>query len=165
MRPTVDEITTAVRDFTRSRSYREAEKRLDFWAVVLLGPERRIPRHFGDNEGAWPVRVGTTRDPKAYAERADYEAGHTVAYVPLAWVWTLSQRHALRLKARLDELLLGSAEEHRMRHAWRDINDPEVDWPVLLEDAVSQWPEEIEVFGDESKVMRTMREARRGRGR
>lgn len=165
MAATVEQITKAVRDITRTRSFLEAEKRLDFWAVVLLGPDRRIPRHFGDNQGSWPVRVGTTRDPKAYAERVDYEAGHTHSYVPLDWAWTLSHRHALRLKARLDELLLGTDERNRLRHAWRDITDPAVDWPILLADAISQWPEEIEVFDDQSKMMRTLHEARkRARG-
>lgn len=158
---TVEQITKAVRDITRTRSFLDAEKRLDFWAVVLCGTAERVPRYFGDNEGHHPVSVGTTQNPKAYARNVDNVAGHTYAHVPIDWVWTLSQSHALRLQQRLDEMLLGAENRHRLRGRWRDLEEPKRDWPILLADAISQWPEEIEVFDDQAKMMRTLHEARR----
>lgn len=158
MRPTELQITDAVRKLTSSVAYREAEKRLDFWAVVMLGTQRRVPRDWGDNEGAWPVRVGVTQDPDAYAARVDLEAGSLHEHAALAWVWTPSRTHANRLKARLDELLLGSEEKRRLRHTWRDVNDPEIDWPILLGEALRG--ARIDVFDDDERMRRTLREAR-----
>lgn len=158
MRPTELQITDAVRKLTSSVAYREAEKRLDFWAVVLLGPTHRVPRTWSDNEGVWPARVGVTQDPDAYAARVDLEAGGVHQHVALAHVWTASRAHANRLKARLDELLLGTNEAGRLRHAWRNISDPEIDWPILLGEALRG--AQIDVFDDDERMRRTLREAR-----
>lgn len=161
MPATVSQITDAVARLTRSTAYRDAEKSLDFWAVVMFGPTQRVPRRFGDNEGAWPVRVGITQDPTDYAARIDLDAGGLHEHVALAHVWTQSRRHAIRVKARLDELLLGATGSNRLRHAWRDICDPDIDWPILLSQALADHhSERIEVFGDEERITRILHAAR-----
>ena len=156
----------AFKRLTSSAAFKAAEEKLEFWAVVLIGTLGRVPKAFGDNYGWWPGRVGITRDPKEYARRIDLEQSHE--HVALEVVWTESHRHALRLKAKLDVLLLGEAEINRIRHGWRDLDDPEITWPILLGqalDEIRECGEAVEVFSSEMRLQRIINEARkRGRG-
>lgn len=127
-----------------STAYRNAEKDLDFWAVVLLGTRGRVPRNWSDNYGVWPVRVGLTQQPEDYAARVDLDAGAIHEYVALEWTWAASKRHATRVKTKLDHLLLGVDERNRLRNAWRTVEDPAIEWPILLAQAI----QEIEAGGE-----------------
>ncbi len=160
MPATEDEIADAVRKMVASRGYREAERRLDFWAVVLCGTVRRIPRHFGDNEGAWPVSVGVSRDPESYGDDVDRRSGHVVEHKVLRWAWAESRVHANRVKACLDDMLVGKQAENRLRHSWRDVSDPFVVWDIFLPEVHRELGGRIELFDDEEKMRRILREAR-----
>lgn len=158
-----DEIAAGVAKLKRTDAYRQAEKELDFWSVMLIGPAQRVPRHFGDNQGVRDVRVVATSDPKAYLKRCNVEHGVWPRKI-LAITWTLSGRHAARLKDKLDGMLLGEADKNRLLQGWRDLEDDvDIVWPILLRQAVSEINERehIEVFGEDEKVERIMRHAGR----
>ena len=85
--------------------------------------------------------------------------------VPLAVigaVWCPTPQHAALLKQVLDEILLGRRpEENRLRHAWRHLGDPDVAWPIILNDALDQLRQrriDLDVFDDEERARRIERE-------
>lgn len=137
MRPPPDVQSEQTRRVLAERSFamRDARKKASHVAVCLIGFGERVPRYMGDNMGAWPVRVSTTSRPRDVAKKPDLESPlHKI--VVLEMVWTPSDQHAKRLKAKLDELLLGSSSDSRLRHGWRHVDDPAVIWPILLGQAV-----------------------------
>jgi hypothetical protein len=150
---------------TRSRAFRHEEERLEFVAVCMIGYTERVPRRFGDNAGAWPVRIATTVKPKAVATRPDLESPLWEIKV-LELVWCESDAHAKRLKARLDTLLLGTSQDCReLRHGWRDLPaEPAVVWPVILEEALAdiRRREQIVVYSEEQRLERVSARMRRG---
>jgi hypothetical protein len=147
----------------QSRAYKAAEGDLEYVAVCLVGYEQPVPRHFGDNQGAWPVRVATTSKPQEIVRKADSENPlHGVRILEI--VWTASLAHAKRLKAELDKLLLGSGQEDRaLRHGWRDCEaDPAVAWAILLEDALRvlrRSSSGFDVFDESEKRRKTEKKA------
>ena len=146
----------------RGRAFIAASNRLNYVAVCLVGYEGRVPRHFGDNEGCWPVRVATSSKPKEISKRMDLESPiHKVTVHD--FVWTASDAHAKRLKAALDKLLLGASQESRaLRHGWRDAEaEPAVLWPILLEDALNGLRQEgaFSVFGEEERLVKAAKAA------
>jgi hypothetical protein len=160
---TLDEqLTAAIEKLKRSHKFKAAEKRLDYWAVMLIGPEERVPRRFGDNAGVFDVRVAASSDPEGYLRRHQIEHGvHRRQIVAL--VWTESAAHAKRLKDKLDELLAGTAAG--LLGNWRDIDgDPDVTWQILLAQALREIEargETIEVFGEQERLARVAQEAGR----
>ena len=152
---------------TSSKAFKAKEKELEHVAVCLIGYGGRVPKEFGDNRGAWPVRIATTNKPRDVAKRPDLESPlHQI--MVLEMVWTESDAHARRLKAKLDTLLLGTSSDNRaLRHGWRDLdNDPAIVWPILLGEALEQirQRERIEVMGEDERVRR-IAAALRGRVR
>lgn len=131
-------------------SFKDARKKSTFTAVCLIGYVGAVPKHFGDNQGVWPVRVVTTVRPHYEASRLDYASPvHKVRVLDL--VWTETKDHAKRLKATLDVLLLGTGASNKvLRHGWRDIEtEPEIVWPILLSEALRTLAgkrEKVEVF-------------------
>ena len=118
-----------------TRSEIAAKKKLDLVAVVLVGYAEMAPRGFGDNQGERPVRVHTTRDPVALvADLAREHPRHRL--VLLEHVWCDSEAHAKRLRAALDQQLLGDEDAHRLAYAWRDMPEPDLAWPIMLADAL-----------------------------
>jgi len=163
MRMSEQQIADAVAKLKRTDAYLAAERDLDFWAVMLIGPAQRIPRHFGDNQGVRDVKIAATSDPKAYLKHVNNANGVHTRKI-LAITWTLSGRHATRLKRRLDVMLRGDDDKNRLLQGWRDLeDDPEIVWPILLSQAVAEISEreEIEVFGEDERVERIMRHAGR----
>jgi hypothetical protein len=147
----------------RGRAFRAAAAKTDYVAVCLLGYEGSVPRHFGDNQGAWPIRVATTTRPQDIAKEID-RANPLHAVKVHDYVWTPTEAHAKRLKAGLDKLLLGTTEESRaLRHGWRDCADPAVAWAILLEDALRdiRRREAFEVFDDDERRRRIISKVRR----
>lgn len=157
---------------TQTRSFRAAEKEASYHAVCLVGYEKAVPRFFGDNRGAWPVRVTTSKKPRDAAKRSDLE--HPLhELVVLDFVQVETEEHARILKATLDELLLGSSEDNKaLRHGWRDIEqDPGVVWPILLNDAIRKLTDtandmrratEFLIFDEAEKNRRVKTSARKG---
>jgi hypothetical protein len=141
----------------RGRALRAATAKAEFVAVCLLGYTKRVPRDFGDNQGAWPVRVTTSTNPGDLARKPDQENPlHEVRVHDYVWVET--DAHARRLKSRLEALLLGSGEA--LKGSWRDCDDPLVLWPILLQQAL----EELDMvsFDDRERIARASRRAMRG---
>lgn len=109
----------------RSKAYRSAAQRLNCHAVCLIGFEKPHPAYFGDNRGAYPVRVATSTKEMTAADRADLDSPFS-AIVVLEYVLVNSEAHAKRLKDALDEILLGQQEEKEnngLRHRFRDVRD------------------------------------------
>lgn len=167
--------TAAERRRVLSRSMRAAEKRSDITWVCLIGWEGPRPRYFGDNSGAWPVRIVTTKKDRTAAKEADLETPH-VGVVVLEKVAVPTAEHAKRLKAALDKALLGEVDakgNEAMRHAWRDLmgcwetgDDRAIWWGVILEDAlrtVKKQAREFEIMDGKERDRRIAASARRGR--
>jgi hypothetical protein len=139
----------------RSKAFKAEAESLEWVAVCLIGYAERVPRHFGDNQGVLPCRVAVTNNPKKVATRPDLESPlHEIKVLEL--VWCPSDRHAKRLKEKLDTLLLGTADnELGLRHGWRDLdNEVAIVWPILLAEALRdiRRREEIDVYSDEERL-------------
>ncbi len=156
----------------RSRAYRAAEADLGYHAVCMIGYARPVPRDWGDNRGVQPVRIAMSKKPRDAARRPDIESPiHQIEV--LDYVLVESEAHARLLKAKLDELLVGTSDESKaLRHGWRDLDgDHTMVWPILLEQAVreltaaakSRRATSFSVFDEAEKERRVTRRAR-GRG-
>lgn len=115
----------------------------DATCVALIGFDRPAPREFGDNKGAWPVRLSIGSDPQAALRRADLEQPYRELKI-IGTVWCPTRVHAERLRDVIADLLLGK-QESELRHGWRDVEDPHAAWSVLLGQAIEAvqavWPE------------------------
>lgn len=131
----------------------------------MIGYSERVPRYMGDNLGAWPIRFATTKKPRDVAKKPDLEQPlHKVTVLEM--VWTNSDRHAKRLKDALDLLLLGSGQDTKLRHGWRNVDDPATTWVELLNQAlvlVNGGRETIDVFGQKEWERRLHKAQRGGR--
>jgi len=160
------QIADAVVKLRRSQTYRRAAERLDMVAVCLIGYAGPVPIRIGDNTTPWPVRIVVTREPETVTRRSDLE--HPLhELTTLAWVWTESEAHARRLKAAIDEALLGADPIMvGLRHSWRDIVDePLVKWGLLLDQALRALRhrgEVIRLLSDQMRDQRIVQEAQRG---
>jgi hypothetical protein len=142
------------------RAKREALQSLDFVMVFLLGFETAAPWDFGSNHGYLPVRVHTTKPgnykgliKKLQAEQPRYKL------VRYGHIWTGSDKHAKRLKDRLDTALLGSLADDNMHGTWKNIASPSETWDLLLIEAVRDIKaggETIEFYSD-AAVERAMK--------
>ena len=129
------EPTVSGRQRRQSPLEAKVERELDIVAVCMVCYRERVPRSFGDNEGVWPVKFVVTKDHREAHKIAAYESPvhkvDTRHYVLVQG--KLSGRH---LKTKLDELLLGQSEVSKLRHAWRDVVDPDMVWDILLGEAL-----------------------------
>ncbi len=138
---------------------RNAKASLDFVMVCLVGYERPMPMAFHDNQGAIAVRVHTTKPGNYRGLMKKLQAEQALCRLK-RWghVWVGSDQHAKRLKGRLDVGLIGNASQELLEH-WKDLADPELFWPILLDQAVQEiraGGESIE-FYDDDDVERAMR--------
>lgn len=144
-----------------SEAMRSARRSLDYVMVALIGYEQEAPWDFGYNDGYLPVRVHTTKPgnyrallKKLQAEQPRYKL------VRYGFVWVASDQHAKRLKAKLDEALLGCATQRRqLLDHWKNVSTPDLAWPVLVKQAaddIRAHGEEIEFF-DDAEVERAMK--------
>lgn len=156
------ELDAAIDQLKRTRSFRSAEKDLDYRAVALVGFTEPCPGPLGSNQVRYPVRVAMGKSPEDAAETDD-RGNPIFEPVVLAYVWTRSDRHARRLKEALDRRLLGADPTMtRLRGYWRDLPEWEVAWPILLGDAIKDLQdagEAIEYFSEEIRIQRTRRHA------
>lgn len=100
---------------------REIEAQLDFVAVVLIGPAQRQWRRPHDNKGYWPMKIGTTRDPKGYLRAEDKTWERVIGH---ALVWVMTQARADKLQRAMEELMAGMTVKVREDRSFYDI-DPE----------------------------------------
>jgi len=147
----------------QSRQEAHIERELGHVAVCLIGYTKPVPRRFGDNgSGGRAVQFVTSAKPKASA-RAHDRGNPYHRVVVLESIWTLSSHHAQALKTKLDGLLLGNRADAKLRHGWREVDDPVVMWGVLLAQAVREI--DAEVFDDHGHALRIRRVyERRARG-
>ena len=141
----------------RRQSPQEAiiERQLGITAVCMISYAQRVPRHFGDNEGAWPVKFVVTQKPRNAAKIDDLASPiHKVSVRHMVNV--RDKDAAKRLKNTLDSLLLGSASASKLRHGWRDVDDPDLTWDLLLGEALRTT--RLEGFDEEEKTRRIQRE-------
>lgn len=130
------------------------ERQLGITAVCMIAYTARVPRHFGDNLGAWPVKFVVTAKPHG-AAKVDDLANPLHRVVVRHMVNVRDKEAAKRLKTRLDELLLGDSKESRLRHGWRDVDDPDVVWDLLLAEALRTL--HLEGFDEGEKLRRIRR--------
>lgn len=135
-----------IADFERrSRSYKSDASAAEHRMVALVGWEGPRPRDWGDNIGAWPVTIKYGKSARQIMEGIDAATPH-VRVLILEHVWVQTEAHARRLKAALDNRLLGEqeAQEHApLRYSWRDVNGVFQDetqramwWSIILAGAV-----------------------------
>ncbi len=155
---------TALASLYSDADRRDAEGKLDWWAVCLVGVRDPIPERIGSNSTRSPVKVVVCRDPTTAAKRADYEQPiHPLE--TLRYVWVLTEVRGKRIKAALDILILGDdAQLVELRFAWRDMPEWERKWDELLQQAVldvyegelakglARKGEMIETFDEEGKA-------------
>lgn len=99
-------------------------------AVTLRGPIGAVPRHFGDNMGARPVKLSTTtvwRDE--IGRRCDLEHYIETEHKTLVRVWTIGEVWASRLAEGIRERVLSGGQE--MRNGWVDLGHDMDDGDLL----------------------------------
>lgn len=130
----------------RSRSRRDAEKRVNTHSVCLIGVSEAVPRYMGDNYGAVPVRCVTAKKERTAAQKYD-AVQWTHRVVILESVHVPSEEHAKRLKAAIDTILHGEMVDNDndpLRHNWKDVRgcfDDEFSrqlwWGIVLDHAIN----------------------------
>lgn len=127
----------------RSAEQKSAEDALDHHWVSLIGWEKPLPGHFGDNRGVWPVHVEVNGDWRQSGVVFDRQQPHVRA-ARFDVIGVGSREGAYALKTALDEALAGRETEtgaDPLRHRSRDVAGfgDFLDWwgPVLL-DAISR---------------------------
>ncbi len=134
------------------RAFRERE----YVAVYVEGPDRPIPRKFGDNQGGWPVRVGIT---SSWTDKVTKESNR---HTPYHWqgclfrVWTEGKHNAHRLKAAIERLIQSRAEHIKMN--WLDLGH-ELDLDIFEFECHDVGKRQgIKCWDDEGLVMRLRRQ-------
>ena len=154
----------AMKRLRQSPAFRRAEKKLDFWAVVLHGYTGPKPVEFGDNKGLHPLRVGITRDVDAYIRQLNiHQPMHPLK--ALHWVYVQGDTRADRIKAKIATALVGVDSQNHIRESWCNTDaDVDIVWTVLLGDAMralADGGETIEIFDDYEVVNMIIAEARK----
>lgn len=115
--------------------FKAAEAKAGHVSVCLVGYEQPLPRSFSDNKGARPCTVAMTSDRPRLLQQDKFRHWHGSPSV-LAEVRVIDSRHGAELRATLMERLLGSSDA--LDHGWRDIDEPDIVWPILLADAMRE---------------------------
>lgn len=141
----------------RSRAYLDAEHRLSFAALCVIGPHHRQRRRWDDNEGAMPTRLVVTSGDPANASR-DYNRGvHSPdqIYHTLAYAYWQSREHAERVKDWLEERL----KPDPMLHGWWNMEAWQ--WEIMVGEAAKEL--RFNSWDESAKVEAVAREAARRR--
>lgn len=130
------EISSYLDAHRTARDFQVVEARLGLVAVVLIGHKIPTPKPNG-NGTENPTFMAIGKDPKDAAKKTQLENPNKYSpRIPLRWVWTKSEAHAKRLKAALDERILGNDPAMvELNGKWRDLPEWEVKWNELLADA------------------------------
>lgn len=134
-----------------------AEDELGHHWVTVLSIERPVPRRFGDNRGMLPIWVEAHADWRHSGRSFDLQQpAEAMRAIRLAVLGVRSDEHARRLKAALDEALMGREADHEsdpLRSRFRngiDLGDIDAWWTPLLMDALLRCETaaaSFEVFG------------------
>lgn len=157
MPATVEQITEAVRKLTSSRAYKAAESELDFAALCIVGTFDLVPRSFGDNEGAHPVRLVVTTGEPRHAATIFNRGVHSVGFLyhTQAYVYLNTRTHAERMKTWIEEQL----RFEPMLGGWFD-SDP---WQFEIMFGEAARTLGFETFDEAEKMRRVLARARKGR--
>lgn len=167
-------ITDNIERMRRSISYRDAERRLGYVAVVMVASATALPRYadedgvgqFSHNDRGYHVAVSVVQDPDRHAAEisaTQYQVPATV----VAYVWVASKAHGDRIKSRIETALGGDRDENWVRNRWywingeRNLRDA---WDVLLASAlqdIEMRGEYVETWDDRQKFDRVFQESRR----
>lgn len=154
MPATEAQITDAVRRVTAMRSYRDAERELEFAALCVVGTHTRQRRTWDDNHGGHPTRlVVTTGDPAKAVET--YNRGvHSIdgLYHTLAYVWVRTRDHAEKMREWIETQIKGEP----MLSGWTDIEP----WQFEILFGAAADALGFETFDDQEKVRRVLTRAR-----
>jgi hypothetical protein len=142
-----------------ARSARHVEDDLAFCAVCIVGTARKVPRDFGDNEGAQPLRIVVTTGNPQHAPRVFNRGVHSpgFVYVLHAYVYVRTEEHGNRLKDAMEKSMDSYTET--MLHGWEDGE------PWMLELLLGQAVEELgyDVWDEQGKQDYIARAAKRRR--
>jgi hypothetical protein len=165
MGATVVALRPEIERATRTKAYLEAERKLDFVAVCLIGSRHPMPLQVGSNRTITPVDVVFSRKPEDAPKIKD-RAWPTGQCELLDHIWTESEAHAKRLKDAIITRILGDDPEMvRLRHTWLDLPNYEIAWGFLVKDALMDLKsrrETVSIFSTEQKIHLTMQAARGG---
>jgi hypothetical protein len=156
LRPEIDRAT-------RTKAYLEAERKLDFVAVCLIGSRHPLPLEIGSNRTITPVEVVFSRKPEDAPKLKD-RAWYNGQCELLDHCWTESEAHAKRLKDAIITRILGDDPDMvRLRHTWLDLPNYEISWGFLVKDALMDLKsrrETISIFSNEQRIHLTLQAAR-----
>ncbi len=162
---TVVALRPEIERATRTKAYIDAERRLDFVAVCLIGSRHPLPMEIGSNRTITPVDVVYSRKPDRAHEIKD-KAWYTGQCELLDYVWTESEAHAKRLKDAIIVRILGDDPDMiRLRHTWLDLPNYEIAWGFLVKDALMDLKsrrETVSIFSNEQRIHLTLQAARAG---
>ena len=162
---TVVALRSEVERATRTRAYLDAEKRLDWVAVCLIGSRRPLPLEVGSNRTITPVDVVYSRRPEDSPKLKD-RAWYAAECELLDHVWTESEAHAKRLKDAIIVRILGDDPDMiRLRHTWLDLPNYEMAWGFLVKDALMDLKarrETVSIFSNEQRIHITLQAAQGG---
>lgn len=155
MPATEEQIAEAIRKLTASRAYRDAEEALGFAALCVVGTHGRVPRTFGDNQGAHPSRLVVTTGNPAHAAQIYNRGVHSVGgiYHTQVHVWLVSKAHAERAKAWIEQQLGAEA----LLNGWASAEPWH--YEILFGSAAEALG--FEMFDDREKMRRVLERARR----
>lgn len=153
MLATEAQITEAVRRVTATRSYREAEKQIEFAALCVVGTHARQRRSWGDNHGSHPTRlVVTAGDPRKAVETFNRGVHSSDGlYHTLAHIWLPTRAHAERMR----EWIEGQIHGETMLSGWIDIEP----WQFEILFGAASDALGFEIFDDQEKVRRVLARA------
>lgn len=162
----IEEIESFVR---RTRAQRAAEEDDSTHVVCLVAFPNRIQWQPGSNVSYWPGYIKITtecEDPRRAVKREVLEDPIEPREVVRA-VYVATERHAARLKERLDALFYGDSEEAQLCRG-KFINFPQEPWhcwDVILPLAIEQvnQREHVDVFDKAEWRRRVAARKRRGR--
>lgn len=115
--------------------FKQAEAKIGHVSVCLVGYDQPLPRSFSDNKGARPCTVAMTSDRQRLLQQDKFRHWHGSPSV-LAEVRVIDSRHGAELRSVLMERLVGTSDA--LEHGWRDVEEPDIVWPILLADAMRE---------------------------
>jgi hypothetical protein len=162
-----------------SRAKREAAKRHQYHAVCFAVPEGIVSRGIGDNRGGFPAALLSTSDRRDQnVIKATNLAQPYIRFRIVEKAVVDTQEHRDRLKAALDEMLLGHQESQdnvpplgRYRDILGSFDEKDRDglrkfWGELLQEAMrilSEGATEFAIYDDKEYDRRIEQSKRRGR--
>ena len=119
--------------------------------MCVIGPRELVPRYMGDNRGGWPIRVVVTEQDW---RKAPMLFNHwPYAAIEVLWHFSvITRERAERVRDGLYEAMQGCSDFEGLDKGWRDVGDPSVVVPILIEEVVRRL--DYEAFNDKDRERR-----------